>query len=631
MYCPNCGTQNKEGAKFCANCGEPLENQTVDGKGAQPEKETTAQPEEEATAQAGEKAASGTAHQGFLATTSGKVVLAVVIAAAAAGGIGGGVAIHHSNQVKAVAAREAGEAARDELLAEIEADEAQAAEEETVDAQEAEAEVEEIEAIPVTDDMYPELLEGGLTKLQFEEVIARGPETMTNGSMTIKEVTWFAESLIRNTAAVQFEGAPQQETAIVLTEKPGENTYSWCCNLDDINDLLSVLTDYRFNAGDNETYRDLGTGLSVEGDELQLVAMETSSGYTASITDTSLIGDEIIVTFERTYESLGSPEDSYDKIQTAILKQTDTGRYRVDTIMDGTIDTASDGTASHEYDGDYILPGSDSTYLSRSDLEGLSSDELRLARNELYARHGRKFDDPTLQEYFNSKDWYNGTIDPNDFSDESMLNNYEVANRDLILAYESEIGSGSAGASTGTASGFSDTADTNITGTVREIYEQVLKDVRDGKYDYSAYDIQGDTYQYFLTDMNGDGIMDLAVAKKDLGTSDAGWSGIEDDCLCRVFTVTSKGDLYALQVVNGTVGFIDAFYAGDGNGFYAEGDYDRANGNEYISRVTIQSGSLSEGNSEKYFIGDSSWDQFEAANARVTWYDASDLSGLNGL
>lgn len=88
---------------------------------------------------------------------------------------------------------------------------------------------------------------------------------------------------------------------------------------------------------------------------------------------------------------------------------------------------------------DYILPMSDRGYLTEDDLKTLSKDELRLARNELYARHGRLFKDQELQAYFNTFDWYDGRIAPDKFSD-SMLNMYEIANRDLIVAYEEKMG-----------------------------------------------------------------------------------------------------------------------------------------------------------------------------------------------
>ena len=88
---------------------------------------------------------------------------------------------------------------------------------------------------------------------------------------------------------------------------------------------------------------------------------------------------------------------------------------------------------------EYILPGSDGRYLDETDLYGLSAEECRLARNELYARYGRKFDDEGLRAYFESKEWYSGMIDPSDFK-EDMLNDYEIYNRDLIVEYEKKQG-----------------------------------------------------------------------------------------------------------------------------------------------------------------------------------------------
>lgn len=90
--------------------------------------------------------------------------------------------------------------------------------------------------------------------------------------------------------------------------------------------------------------------------------------------------------------------------------------------------------------GKYILPESNSRYLEMKDLEGLTREECRLARNELYARHGRRFDDAGLQAYFDSCEWYHGSIAPGDFREEAVMNKYEIANRDLIIRYEAERG-----------------------------------------------------------------------------------------------------------------------------------------------------------------------------------------------
>lgn len=83
----------------------------------------------------------------------------------------------------------------------------------------------------------------------------------------------------------------------------------------------------------------------------------------------------------------------------------------------------------------YMIPGSDSRYLDRAELTGLSEYDLRIARNEIYARHGRIFKDQTLSSYFNAKEWYYPTIQPDDF-DEDSLSAIEKANVNLIKEVE---------------------------------------------------------------------------------------------------------------------------------------------------------------------------------------------------
>lgn len=85
-----------------------------------------------------------------------------------------------------------------------------------------------------------------------------------------------------------------------------------------------------------------------------------------------------------------------------------------------------------------LIPDSDSRYLTEDDLKGFTAEELRIARNEIYARYGRKFNDSKLQEHFNSMDWYFPMTEPGDF-DESILNDYEIKNLDLIAKYEKKV------------------------------------------------------------------------------------------------------------------------------------------------------------------------------------------------
>jgi hypothetical protein len=73
--------------------------------------------------------------------------------------------------------------------------------------------------------------------------------------------------------------------------------------------------------------------------------------------------------------------------------------------------------------------------LNVSELQGRSSWELNILRNEIYARHGRRFDDHALQSYFDSQPWYRGTFAPNRFR-EDWLTPVERANATLIREYQ---------------------------------------------------------------------------------------------------------------------------------------------------------------------------------------------------
>ncbi len=92
--------------------------------------------------------------------------------------------------------------------------------------------------------------------------------------------------------------------------------------------------------------------------------------------------------------------------------------------------------------GQYILPDSNSRYLTRSDIEGYSVEKLFFARNEIFARYGRGFQNEDLQEYFDAQPWYQKKYSPSEFdSMPSPLNDYERKNVDLIREVEKEKGS----------------------------------------------------------------------------------------------------------------------------------------------------------------------------------------------
>ncbi|MCM1280183.1 MAG: YARHG domain-containing protein [Robinsoniella sp.] len=86
---------------------------------------------------------------------------------------------------------------------------------------------------------------------------------------------------------------------------------------------------------------------------------------------------------------------------------------------------------------EFILPLSSTVLAKDEDLFNYSDNELTIARNEIYARHGRQFDSAYLQSYFETCSWYEGTIPAKEF-DESVLSQIEKDNLQMIKKAEEE-------------------------------------------------------------------------------------------------------------------------------------------------------------------------------------------------
>lgn len=122
-----------------------------------------------------------------------------------------------------------------------------------------------------------------------------------------------------------------------------------------------------------------------------------------------------------------SPSSVYDESQnTDVLDNITTSIDWLSELMD---DTRRDDNYH------YLIYGSDARYVTVKDLYGFSKEECSLARNEIFARHGRLFSTDSIQDYFNGMSWYYGRISPDDFSD-SVLNEYEKANVKFIKEFE---------------------------------------------------------------------------------------------------------------------------------------------------------------------------------------------------
>ena len=73
--------------------------------------------------------------------------------------------------------------------------------------------------------------------------------------------------------------------------------------------------------------------------------------------------------------------------------------------------------------------------ITDSDLENHTAWELTLMRNEIFAVHGRTFQDPELRTMFMERPWYH----PGGYSD-AKLSALERANAEFILSYQKRTG-----------------------------------------------------------------------------------------------------------------------------------------------------------------------------------------------
>ena len=134
---------------------------------------------------------------------------------------------------------------------------------------------------------------------------------------------------------------------------------------------------------------------------------------------------------------------SQDPAHGTVIKQNETVTLHISKGIDHPSDEPTAPTTATEpskkpedkkkQTGSYILKDSSTRIIDQSELYSLDTNELTLALNEVYARHGSKFNSPEIQAYFDKQPWYKGTVSPVDF-DENSLSDIERANVNTILA-----------------------------------------------------------------------------------------------------------------------------------------------------------------------------------------------------
>lgn len=123
-------------------------------------------------------------------------------------------------------------------------------------------------------------------------------------------------------------------------------------------------------------------------------------------------------------------------IMLKMLYHHNTTLHRENVALQSEIDDISAQNTKLQEDSSYIFPDSDTRYLEEADIKDLSTEKIELGKYEIYARHGRKFYTQSYQDYFESQDWYKGTVEPENVSEvEAEFNEYEKANVKFLNRY----------------------------------------------------------------------------------------------------------------------------------------------------------------------------------------------------
>ena len=166
-------------------------------------------------------------------------------------------------------------------------------------------------------------------------------------------------------------------------------------------------------------------------------AVTTAAQPTSTAESPSSIAETTVAASETTTsasESTRSVEPVYfegdiGEIRSQKMKLAE-GNHYCESSNDYFENVLGDTGVSNSYE---LFPQTADRYFTAEDFADCPEDILVLAKNEIYARHGRMFLDREIYKYFLTRMWYEPTYAPEEF-DESCLNEYEKANIELLVS-----------------------------------------------------------------------------------------------------------------------------------------------------------------------------------------------------
>lgn len=227
----------------------------------------------------------------------------------------------------------------------------------------------------------------------------------------ITQISWFAEG--PETAA----SVPAQEEDITNVEGPAPAE-----EVSEKEDLKTVgYSDEELCKLASDFYE------ALNGQQPPYVEVDSRDGKEAVIHIFEIVNDMTVTWEWYTVDTVTGKGTNFEDSQIDLLNPPDRSFGDIDEGYYAKLDLSDPDVL--------IFPDADLRYIDEYELKDLTAYSCRIARNEIYARHGRVFKDKELQEYFNSKSWYYPDKNAN-----IKLNKYETENVNTILNYEKAMG-----------------------------------------------------------------------------------------------------------------------------------------------------------------------------------------------
>lgn len=162
-----------------------------------------------------------------------------------------------------------------------------------------------------------------------------------------------------------------------------------------------------------------------------------SDYYEVGKSETELLEQLRLMGFDKTAEAIydrdifhiyAADEGVEPIFKISLVNSYAMGETNWDEMPTAEIRQVNAGTMEEEF----FFPESNSRILKAQELSGMTKVELRIARNEIYARYGWRFESEELADYFERKAWYAA----GENVDDTILSDVERTNVELIAEAE---------------------------------------------------------------------------------------------------------------------------------------------------------------------------------------------------